>query len=132
MFFDRILNYIYFSQYFSSLTVLEVTDLEDEKEEKSAPSIASLSDLDAKEKNHFVTQLMEAFWALHSAKPANPCWPPCVCQAWPMLMPQWEPWWKLFMLSLSMTLTMLPYLPSCMLRCCSVLISRSASPVSRP
>ncbi|XP_052722001.1 E3 ubiquitin-protein ligase UBR4-like isoform X2 [Crassostrea angulata] len=58
--------------------VLEVTDLEDEKEEKSAPSIASLSDLDAKEKNHFVTQLMEAFWALHSAKPANPMLAP-VC-----------------------------------------------------
>lgn len=70
-------NYIYYSRYFS-LIVLEVTDLEDEKEEKSAPSIASLSDLDAKEKNHFVTQLMEAFWALHSAKPANPMLAP-VC-----------------------------------------------------
>ncbi|XP_062622353.1 E3 ubiquitin-protein ligase UBR4-like, partial [Saccostrea cucullata] len=58
--------------------VLEVTDLEDEKDEKPAPSIASLSDLDPKEKTHFVTQLMEAFWALHSAKPANPMLAP-VC-----------------------------------------------------
>lgn len=59
-------------------TVLEVTDLEDEKEEKPTPSIASLTDLDPKEKSHFVTQLMEAFWALHSAKPANPMLAP-VC-----------------------------------------------------
>lgn len=46
-------------------SVLEVTDLEEEKEVTASWSVS-----DAKDK-HFVTMLTEAFWKLHSAKPAN-------------------------------------------------------------
>lgn len=57
--------------------VLEVTDLE--QEDTNAPtSVASLAKLDAKESQHFVTRLMEAFWNLHTTKPANPMLAP-VC-----------------------------------------------------
>ncbi|XP_052093919.1 E3 ubiquitin-protein ligase UBR4-like [Mytilus californianus] len=46
--------------------ILEVTDLEEEKEVTASWSVS-----DSKDSRHFVTMLTEAFWKLHSAKPAN-------------------------------------------------------------
>ncbi|RUS88506.1 hypothetical protein EGW08_003764 [Elysia chlorotica] len=65
--------------------VLEVTDLETEQPETSSGSSTSSGDkeeakvcvpphlfsLTEAEQNHFTSRLMEAFWRLHAAKPAN-------------------------------------------------------------
>ncbi|XP_050389975.2 E3 ubiquitin-protein ligase UBR4 [Patella vulgata] len=53
---------------------LEVTDLDSEKEEK----LGRVLNIEQTEKHHFTSRLIEAFWKLHAAKPANPMLAP-VC-----------------------------------------------------
>ena len=65
---------------FPLFEALEVTDLEEEvaadvKDQTCETDMHSLTD---HEKLHFTSRLMEAFWRLHAAKPANPMLAP-VC-----------------------------------------------------
>ena len=64
---------------FSALEVTDLETVEDVSLEDSPLSTSSkLLGVDADESSHFMAQLMEAFWKLHSTKPSNPALAP-VC-----------------------------------------------------
>lgn len=52
------------------LLVLEVTDIE-ESTDDTQPVKTNMYTLTDNEKMHFTSRLVEAFWRLHAAKPAN-------------------------------------------------------------
>ena len=67
------LRHLHFKITLDTLYKIELTDIEegDKEATEAEDPITKMVQLDSSEKKHMMVQLLNAFWKLHAAKPAN-------------------------------------------------------------